>query len=47
MGNNDGRSSSDFEDVISILENRGSIWKEMNDASEKLKAYLKMNLEKC
>src|SRR5688500_17504881 len=28
-GNNDGRMSSDFEDIVYVLENRRSIWEEM------------------
>ncbi|MEI9809550.1 MAG: hypothetical protein WDO16_17695 [Bacteroidota bacterium] len=39
-GKDDGRTSSDFEDIIFVLENRRSIWKEMNDAESPLKEYL-------
>ncbi len=39
-GNNDGRTSHDFEDIIYVLENRATIWKEMNNAGESLKEYL-------
>ena len=39
-GNNDGRTSHDFEDIIYILENRATIWKEMNNAGESVKEYL-------
>jgi predicted nucleotidyltransferase len=39
-GNNDGRTSHDFEDIIYVLENRATIWKEMNNAGESLKGYL-------
>ncbi len=39
-GNNDGRMSHDFEDIVFILENRSSIWKEMNDTEAHLKDYL-------
>lgn len=40
-GNKDGRTSSDFEDVIYVLENRTSIWDELAAAPETVKAYLK------
>jgi predicted nucleotidyltransferase len=39
-GNNDGRTSHDFEDIIYILENRATIWNEMNSAGESVKEYL-------
>lgn len=39
-GNNDGRTSQDFEDIIFVLENRESIWNEMNNANNNLKNYL-------
>ena len=39
-GNNDGRTSTDFEDIVYILNNRSSIWKEFNNASAKVKSYL-------
>ena len=37
-GNNDGRTSTDFEDIVYILNNRSSIWKEFNNASAKVKS---------
>lgn len=40
-GNNDGRTSHDFEDIVFILENRSSIWKEMNNSEPHLKDYLR------
>ncbi|MCF2506940.1 nucleotidyl transferase AbiEii/AbiGii toxin family protein [Dyadobacter sp. CY107] len=40
-GNNDGRTSSDFEDIVYILNNRSSIWNEFNNASANVKSYLK------
>ena len=40
-GENDGRFSQDFEDVVFILDNRKKIWDEMNETSTALKAYLK------
>lgn len=41
-GNNDGRQSSDFEDIVYILENRRAIWEEMNSADEEIRSYLLM-----
>jgi len=40
-GKNDGRTSTDFEDIIFLLENRSTIWKELNNAETKLSIYLK------
>lgn len=40
-GENDGRTSSDFEDIVYVLNNRTSIWKEMEDTSADLHTYLK------
>ncbi len=40
-GGNDGRTSSDFEDIIYVLNYRAGIWKEFREASKKIKAYLK------
>ena len=34
-GRNDGRTSKDFEDIIYIMENRGTIWEEMNNCYQK------------
>jgi predicted nucleotidyltransferase len=39
-GNNDGRLSEDFEDIVFVLENRSTIWKEMQESEPGLKAYL-------
>lgn len=39
-GKNDGRMSTDFEDIVFILNNRINIWEEMNSASPLLKEYL-------
>lgn len=38
--NNNGLYSSDFEDIIFILENRFSIWEEFTNAPDHLKIYL-------
>jgi hypothetical protein len=40
-GKNDGRQSSDFEDIVFILDNRATIWEEMNNAPSPLREYLK------
>jgi predicted nucleotidyltransferase len=40
-GEDDGRTSQDFEDIVFILENRASIWDEINSTDEDLKSYLK------
>ncbi|MEO7264369.1 MAG: nucleotidyl transferase AbiEii/AbiGii toxin family protein [Ferruginibacter sp.] len=41
-GNDDGRTSPDFEDIIYVLENRNSIWQEMDQLEGEIKAYLKL-----
>ncbi|PZR22458.1 MAG: hypothetical protein DI535_26185 [Citrobacter freundii] len=44
-GEGDGRLSQDFEDIVFILENRASIWQEMNDSPSPLKEYLKKEFQ--
>ena len=39
-GENDGRSSTDFEDVIYVLNTRTVIWKEMTEASPEIRLWL-------
>jgi hypothetical protein len=39
-GNNDGRISSDFEDIVFVLENRDAVWEEMENAEISVKQYL-------
>lgn len=39
-GKRDGRTSTDFEDIVYFLNNRSSIWQEINDAQQVLKEYL-------
>ncbi len=39
-GKNDGRTSSDFEDIVFVLNNRNTIWKELPEADEIVKQYL-------
>lgn len=40
-GNNDGRTSRDFEDIVFTLENRNSIWNELSNSDIEVKEYLK------
>ncbi len=40
-GDGDGRWSSDFEDIVYVLNNRNSIWEELQTADKEVKAYLK------
>lgn len=45
-GENDGRFSQDFEDIIYVFENRETIWEEMNRSDKLLKAYLQSEFQK-
>jgi predicted nucleotidyltransferase len=40
-GNNDGRTSQDFEDIVFVLDNRKTIWLELNESGPELRQYLK------
>lgn len=40
-GNNDGRASQDFEDIVFVLDNRKAIWQELNGCGHDLKNYLR------
>ncbi len=40
-GGGDGRWSSDFEDIVYVLNNRNSIWEELQATDAAVKAYLK------
>jgi predicted nucleotidyltransferase len=40
-GNNDGRTSSDFEDIVFILNYRHAIWNELEQAPQNVQQYLK------
>ncbi len=40
-GENEGRFSSDFEDVVHILNNRQSVWEEISNADEPVRQFLK------
>lgn len=45
-GENEGRFSSDFEDVVHVLNNRETIWGEIRQTDEPVKQYLKIEFEK-
>lgn len=40
-GNHDGRTSSDFEDIVFILNYRNAIWDELDASPKNVKQYLK------
>lgn len=40
-GANDGRTSTDFEDIIFVLENSSQIWNDFENAEQEIKLYLK------
>lgn len=45
-GKGDGRMSSDFEDIVYILNNRDTVWDEMTSAKEDVKDFLKEEFTK-
>ncbi len=45
-GKNDGRTSSDFEDIVYVLNNRTTIWEEMSNAPAPVILYLKKEFQK-
>lgn len=45
-GNNDGRMSSDFEDIVYVLNNRSTIWDELKEADDELKDFLTITFQK-
>lgn len=45
-GHGDGRTSSDFEDVVFLLEHRSAIWQECEAAPLEVRTYLKTEFEK-
>jgi len=45
-GENEGRFSTDFEDIVHVLNNRQTIWEEIHDADESVKQYLKNEFQK-
>lgn len=44
-GKNDGRTSQDFEDIVYVLENRESIWEEMDNSDKSVKEYLQSEFQ--
>ena len=44
-GNNDGRTSQDFEDIVFVLDNRKTIWQELRQSGQDLRNYLKDELQ--
>ena len=40
-GKNDGRTSTDFEDIIFVLGNRNIVWQEFEESESNVKTYLK------
>jgi predicted nucleotidyltransferase len=40
-GRDDGRLSTDFEDIVFVLNNRTAIWQELEDAAPEVRAYLR------
>jgi hypothetical protein len=44
-GKNDGRTSHDFEDIVYVLENRESIWEEMDNSDSSVKEYLRSEFQ--
>jgi predicted nucleotidyltransferase len=45
-GKNDGRTSSDFEDIVFLLNYRNEIWNELQQADEVVRKYLKDEFRK-
>jgi hypothetical protein len=45
-GNNDGRTSTDFEDIIFVLNTRNAIWQDLQDAPKEVNEYLKLEFSK-
>ena len=44
-GKNDGRTSSDFEDIVYILNSRNAIWNELEAAPQKIKEYMRLSFQ--
>lgn len=45
-GENEGRFSADFEDIVHVLNNRQPVWEEIKNADEPVKKYLKDEFKK-
>lgn len=44
-GKNEGRTSSDFEDIVYILNSRNAIWNELEAAPQNVKEYIKKHFQ--
>jgi len=44
-GRGDGRTSTDFEDIVFVLENRRAIWDEMKTADETVRSFLTIQFQ--
>ena len=45
-GENEGRFSTDFEDIVHVLNNRLTVWEEISKSNESVKQYLKDEFRK-
>jgi hypothetical protein len=45
-GKNDGRTSTDFEDIVFVLNYRDTVWKELQESDEVVRKYLKDEFRK-
>ena len=45
-GHNDGRISTDFEDIVYVLEYRRSVWNDLENSPDEVKAYLQTTFKK-
>lgn len=45
-GGNDGRTSSDFEDIVYVMGNRPELWNELNVADVEVRGYVKDRFNK-
>ena len=43
-GKNDGRTSQDFEDIVSVLDNRSGIWQEFESSDKLVRNYLALEI---
>lgn len=44
-GNNDGRTSTDFEDIVFVMDNRPQLWDEINNTDYHVKRYITEQVE--
>lgn len=43
-GKNDGRQSTDFEDIVFVMDNRPSVWEEIQNADSAVRKYIQHQL---